>query len=442
MNKTDIKNELKEIFGENTSIKLIQRWSIYNNGNTFNTTDNLDTFNLLKSHILKKYVSYSASQPNIIFDSNEKASRRSEALAKVTETTYTFELTKEGRNLVLPSFKFEKLVIDPILLAIKNNAEYLLKPENYPQLAKLGYMFDKLWYVGRITYGYEGLIKKGSQCEDNPKYKLEMCSTDLCDSYDDPIYGAWGMHVSNNPLNIPYDDFMNIVKGNYKISDFELKFRKPNKTFEEWQDVLMDKQYRYSSLYDTRKHVLNTLLCVIGTEYDYVNGYVVYDGDISKYSNWEEAIFNNKIQKIIDKIIEYPEFKIAYDIAYQFIKKIQDEKLEEKNKEKAEYNSIMENLVKFISDGNEPSPIVKDIYDAYIGKNKKIRQLESYYPISEYSTITKFDDNTHISYINAAIEMCTDILNNKEKEEVTNVKFATKFLKKFTKKIASDDTLC
>lgn len=140
MNKTDIKNELKEIFGENTSIKLIQRWSIYNNGNTFNTTDNLDTFNLLKSHILKKYVSYSASQPNIIFDSNEKASRRSEALAKVTETTYTFELTKEGRNLVLPSFKFEKLVIDPILLAIKNNVEYLLKPENYPQLAKLGYM--------------------------------------------------------------------------------------------------------------------------------------------------------------------------------------------------------------------------------------------------------------------------------------------------------------
>jgi len=43
-------------------------------------------------------------------------------------------------------FKYEEKVIDVILTLIKDNQEYLTQPENLPQLAKLGYMYNTLWY--------------------------------------------------------------------------------------------------------------------------------------------------------------------------------------------------------------------------------------------------------------------------------------------------------
>ena len=72
-------------------------------------------------------------------------------------------------------FDFEKQVIDPILIIIRENQEYLTYPENLPQLAKLGFMYGNLWYIGRVCYGQKGIIFKSEMiCEDNPKYKLEM----------------------------------------------------------------------------------------------------------------------------------------------------------------------------------------------------------------------------------------------------------------------------
>jgi hypothetical protein len=222
---------------------------------------------------------------------------------------------------------------------------------------------------------------------------------------------------------------MNIVKGNYKTSEFELKFRKPNKSFEEWQDVLMDKQYKYSSLYKSKREVLNFLLCVIGNEYDYENGYIIYD-DISKYGNWEESIFSEKIQKVIDKILEYPELKIAYDISYQYVKKIHDAESAEKEKIKNEHDDMIKRMSN-IDLTNDIDGKMKKIIESYIGKKEE--KYQPYYPISEYSNISKFDENVHISYINAAIEICEDILLNKDKEEANNIEFAENFLKKFKK---------
>ena len=59
---------------------------------------------------------------------------------------------------------FEKKVIDLILSLIKDNIEYLCKEENLPQLAKLGYFYATLYYVGRDCYGFNGWIKKGDIC--------------------------------------------------------------------------------------------------------------------------------------------------------------------------------------------------------------------------------------------------------------------------------------
>ena len=65
--------------------------------------------------------------------------------------------------------KYEKHVIRPILDIIEKYQDFLCKPENLPQLAKLGFMFEKLWYAGGVSYGYNGIVQKGGYtCENNP----------------------------------------------------------------------------------------------------------------------------------------------------------------------------------------------------------------------------------------------------------------------------------
>ena len=55
-------------------------------------------------------------------------------------------------------YPFEQNVIDPILLLIRNNQEYLTKEQNLPQLAKLGFMYNTLWYAGRLAWGFDGIL--------------------------------------------------------------------------------------------------------------------------------------------------------------------------------------------------------------------------------------------------------------------------------------------
>src|SRR4051812_25415984 len=109
----------------------------------------------------------------------------------------------------MSDFKFEPNIIDPILNLIKDNQEYLTQKENLPQLAKLGYMYNTLWYAGRRCWGSDGILRgdtkmlvkwdeedddedmyQYSDCEENPKYKIEMCNP-LTDEIEDLIYDAW-----------------------------------------------------------------------------------------------------------------------------------------------------------------------------------------------------------------------------------------------------------
>ena len=85
-------------------------------------------------------------------------------------------------------------------------------------------------------------------------------------------------------------------------------------------------------------------------------------------------------------------------------------------------------------------------YEEYI-KSKEYKKKEAkedkhrpYYPICDYSIISKLDKKSHPSYIKAGIEICEDILANAEIYQKgdnfarpSNVSFAKKFIKKFNK---------
>ena len=78
-------------------------------------------------------------------------------------------------------FKFEENIIDPILILIRDNQEYLTMPENLPQLAKLGYMYNTLWYDGRLCWGSDGILL-------DPILKKEIEESDYDDDDENNPY--------------------------------------------------------------------------------------------------------------------------------------------------------------------------------------------------------------------------------------------------------------
>ncbi len=354
-----------------------------------------------------------------------------------------------------PLFPFEKNVIDPVLIAIRDNQEYLTKPENLPQLAKLGYIYNTLWYAGRICWGYDGLIvdkineeakeyfemnrrglttedvmmgrkeetfkpiKSNGDCEDNPKYKIEMCDP-LTDKIDNLIYGAWGMHICDE-MTPSWEEFENTIKKGKTYTDYDLSGIKEDKTFEEWVSYLMDERHEYRS--KTEKDVADLLLCRYGSGYAYKKGHIVLNSAGGEYGEWENAIFRDDIKKTIDDLMAIPEVYQTMETANRYMSKLIGDKKAEDNKRKLDIDSILKVLQRTISDVKE-----------------KIQKYKPYYPICEYSPISQLDKNSHPSYIKAAIKVCEDILQHEEEENNTeydntqgNTKFATKFLKKFKK---------
>lgn len=324
----------------------------------------------------------------------------------------------------MKKFAFERQVIDPILNLIKKNQEYLTQPENLPQLAKLGYMYNTLWYAGRSCWGYNGLIKKAGkngQCEDNPKYKIDICDP-INGEIENWIYDAWAMHVCNE-FGESWEEFSQIVLKGKELNDWEIKAKKLNKTFEEWVEVLTDERYAY--FYSNWRGVANQLLCVNGNGYDYRNGFIVQeaggaDQDIDMYGDWENAIFRDDIKKTVDKIMAMPEVRQTIETAYNYFFDLYKKK---QDKEDDDWKRM-----------------IGMTYKEYLksDKYKKIHpegEYHTYYPISKYpySNISAFDENTHPSYIQAGIKICEDILVHKKEESKRpeNIKFAKSFLKKF-----------
>lgn len=358
----------------------------------------------------------------------------------------------------MKTFQYEKLVIDPILKTIKKYQEYLTLPENLPQLAKLGFMYNTLWNAGRVCWGsvwgedskgkvkYEkGLLRPNNrgygQCEDNPKYKIEMCKPEN-DRIEGYIYDAWGMHISEKEHPYNWEEFNTLITKGKPLSSHSQKLLKHNKTLEEWVDVLCDKEYKYSSIYPDRKFVVNHLMFTIGNGYGYKDGFIMQeasgaDQDITDYGDWQNAIFTDEIQKVVDSILSYPEVAQTLDTACDYqIKSIERHNarhhptidldalcMEKHGMTWAEYKKTdkYKDALKALS---KKMPGIA----ALISEEEKYAQ---YYPICQYSIITQFDENTHPSYINAGIEACEEILAHKKEERKQNIDFAKKFLAKF-----------
>ena len=360
--------------------------------------------------------------------------------------------------------KFQRATIKPLLRAIEKHQDYLCKPENLPQLAKLGYMFELLWYSGRVSYGYRGRIADEDSCENNPKYELGDEIKYNSDKNEDLIYDAWGMHVSNDINPIDFEGFRKLIYEGKPLTDFELQQRKPNKTFDEWVAVMTDDKYKYKSLFPDRRSVANYLLLVFGTGFGYnkTTGLIFKeasgaDQDKDLYGDWENAKFSPAIQKVVDKIMAVPEVKLAVDcqsaVALEW-KAMRD--AEERERNGKFYKILLPEINKALKlkgkpevtlDSPEFAVIVKRYMDLKMEEmgNKKRKRVSvsnfKYYPLSEgYSIITMLDENTHPSYINAALEICEDIIGNPEESSEkdfngnTNLEFAQKFLEKWKTK--------
>jgi hypothetical protein len=368
-------------------------------------------------------------------------------------------------------FKFEEEVIDPILELIRDNQEFLTQPENLPQLAKLGYMYNSLWYSGRVCWGGDGLlldpdVKKAIEeydyedeenspyqfvsCDDNPKYKIEMCNPQN-DEIENLIYDAWGMHVSDE-MNPPFEEFYKIVKEGVPLTELEKKELKINKTFEDWVEIKLDPTYKYKSLYPDRRSVASHLLCTIGNGYGWnKEGYIIEeasgaDQDKSLYGDWRNAKFSPEIEPVVEKILSMPEVKETLDTAYEHINGA-------KRKRKEEENNRWKDIFKTIAkEGGKESPaeftdeeldkLIKDLYTKRTGKSLEPSKpkYNQYYPISSSSDIYAILDKEtrdrqgikeiHKSYVDAAVEICKDILEHESEERKENVKFAKKLLTK------------
>lgn len=298
-----------------------------------------------------------------------------------------------------------------VLKIVKKYKNYLIKPENLPQLAKIMKSWDKLYYSIRVTYGMKynmpdrdkWLIEDKGWCENNPKdYLLE--DEDL---RNDLIYDAWCVNISEKHKNIPYY---------WEFQEPSLKdtfFSKPNKTIDDWQEFF-DKCY--PSLCTFRKSFLSRILCCIGTGCDWTkDGYIDHEGPSGVYENvyalWKMAKVDYKIVKELDKIFKIPEMEIVYKTMAEYFN------------EPDPAEEVMEMMTAFDKDWQEK--IAKSRAE------EQERQIENfkYYPIRKSSPIMNIPENAHISYVKAAEEICNDIISSSRESE-SNKKCVTEVLKK------------
>jgi hypothetical protein len=346
------------------------------------------------------------------------------------------------------NFKFEEEVIDPILNYIRDNQEYLTRKENLPQLAKLGYMYNTLWYTGRVCWGFDGILwgeeyprfevydeeypEDGSfnysACENNPKYKIEECNP-INEEIEDWIYDAWAMHVSNNN-NDDWEKFKKIVLEGEELTELNKLSLVENKTYDQWEEILLHPDYKYALIFPDKKSVADHLLCVLGGGYDYKDGYIFEeaggaDQNLASYGDWKNCNFREDLKELVDRIMKIPEVEKTVTSSYNFIDGLEKERQKKEDLVFAEvldmsYEDYLEHKAKRKTrDYSDLFPEIKE-------------EEKTYYPISEnYANISKLDENAHISYIKKAFEICEDILANHKNEENGNLEFANANVDKF-----------
>lgn len=324
----------------------------------------------------------------------------------------------------MKKFKIEQKVIDPILNLIKKNQGYLTQRENLPQLAKLGYIYNTLWTFGRLVWGNNGLLTKKfntGQCEDNPKYKIEMCKPKT-EEIENLIYDAWGLHVEND-LCISWKEFSKTVFEKTILSEKEVKMLKLEKTCDDWLEIYsLEESCFYKELFPNRNRILDHLFFVIGNGYD-CDGKFIYESGVTKtinlawYGDWRNVKFRKDIEELVEEVLDYPEVKLTLETSYSFIK----------------HEQLTEEIKRW--------GVSKDDFDRIYNFKSMFNYSDTpYYPVSErFSNITFFNEGTHPSYLKYGLEVCQDILNRGATERKENLKFAEEFILRF-KNINFDST--
>lgn len=358
-------------------------------------------------------------------------------------------------------FRFEEEIIDPILTTIREHQEYLTKRENLPQLAKLGYMFNTLWYAGRVCWGYNGILRKKyglkqtdddgyeiGDCEDNPKYKIEMCHPNTTER-EDLIYDAWGMHVENEIDGISFNDFKNLILNGKELSDFEKAMIKPNKTIDEWVEILTDKRYPYYSIYKDRRNAISFLMCVTGSGYGLnKDGFLMKeaggaDQDSDIYGDWKNAKLAPAIASNITSILDIPELKETLDVTKIKIDSILNQKrAKEKERNASFYKTLKRHNLYSDNEGdidwNEISLRLDKIKGDLLGGDDNSNKYIPFPGINDHSIIFIINDDESLkrlgltkidpSLIRTSIEIAKEIVEHEDKESENNVLIAKEIL--------------
>lgn len=131
-------------------------------------------------------------------------------------------------------------------------------------------------------------------CMDNPKY---------------PVLDR-GEELSTEDANLFYDAWATTVSNDYHFPDVNHGLpleAKKNKTVQDWVDLLMDPNYRYTDQYPTEEKVIDWLFCVYGAGHGWnKDGFIdntgpsgVGEANFAGYTTAEDDIREDLFQEII-----------------------------------------------------------------------------------------------------------------------------------------------
>lgn len=171
-------------------------------------------------------------------------------------------------------------------------------------------------HLAWVMMHYELIHRAGrlmGRCWDNPKYPILDAGSELrgqLKNEDDGnlLYDAWGVCISNEP------EFPDVKE------EADPRWYEPNKTMQNWVELLTSPNYRYNGLYNDEYRVRDHLLCCIGNGYGWnKDGYLDTDGP----SGVPDTVFHgytrceNEVRKDLrERIIKYrshPFVKAAVD---------------------------------------------------------------------------------------------------------------------------------
>lgn len=376
------------------------------------------------------------------------------------------------------SINIEKLS-DKMLKFVEKHQSHLCKKENLNQLAYVMLRWEILYHVGRVCFGYEGIVRKGYQCENNPKYELGDGKIKYdSEENENIIYDAWGIAVGltserGGTKCFVLDDIDYTPDNNKKTPILKLQAKK-NKTMDDYVNLMTDPKYRYNSLFPDTYRVYDYLLCTIGTGYGWnKDGYICPTGpsdmDEDDYGNPRTGWIDMPEQMLaeLNMILHEPQYVEYEKMAREYVKtEIVKHRLEqcvpflrrqgeylakagmvnqkgELSPEHKRARMAGEKILNMLDSGDAEKilALYEHLMDSMIKNRANDREDKQrrHYPLCEYSCIVNMPDNAHESYWKAGKVVALEILaeptdDKKHRPSPESVKHAAEFLRRYAAK--------